>query len=343
MEQLRWGIIGIGRFGMVHARAVQSLAGSELVAICNRNRDRLAAAATQLGVDRAYTDYHELLDDGHVDVVSITTHWQQHFEVTQAALASGKHVLLEKPLAANGQQCLELLATAAGATGRFMVGHICRFDPRVTLAKEAVEQGRIGRIVSMHAKRNLPQAPGNIRLDKISPLMGDGVHDADLMMWLLGRPPTRVYGRQIHFGTMTYPEVGWALLEFDKEAIGVVETNWGLPENAPTVIDARLEVVGTEGMLTVDCANTGLRVLDKDGVKMVDTSYWPEQYGCLVGVLREELAYFANCIRQERNPTVVTPADAAQAVIVMEAAELSAVLGEPVDVSVVASGDDCAQ
>ena len=334
MEQLRWGIIGIGRFGMVHARAVRSLADSELVAICNRNPDRLAVASNELGLDRVYTDYRELLADTDVDVVSITTHWQQHFAVAQAALNSGKHVLLEKPLAATSAQCLELLAMAERASGRFMVGHICRFDPRVTLARDAVRQGRIGRIVSMHAKRNLPKAPGNIRLDKISPLMGDGVHDADLMMWLLGRAPSRVYGRQIHFGTMTYPEVGWALLEFDDEAIGVVETNWGLPENAPTVIDARLEIVGTDGMLTVDCANTGLRVLDKQGLKMVDTSYWPEQYGCLVGVLRDELAYFASCIRRQQDPTVVTPAEAAQAVIVMEAAEQSARLGRPVDVEI---------
>jgi len=330
MGQLRWGIIGIGRFGMVHARALQSLAESELVAICNRNPQRLDAASTELGIDRVYTDYRQLLDDANVDVVSITTHWQDHFEVAQAALASGKHVLLEKPLAANGQQCLELLTSAAGAAGRFMVGHICRFDPRVTLAKQAVEEGRIGRIVSMHAKRNLPQAPGHIRLDKISPLMGDGVHDADLMMWFLGRPATRVYGRQIHYGTRTYPEVGWALLEFDNEAIGVVETNWGLPENVPTVIDARMEIVGTQGMLTIDCANTGLSVLDKHGLKMIDTIYWPEQYGRLIGVLREELAYFANCIRQQQCPEVVTPAEAAQAVIVMEAAEQSSRLGAPV-------------
>lgn len=274
-----------------------------------------------------------MLGDARIDVVSITTHWQQHFELAQEALASGKHVFLEKPMAVNGQQCRELLRAAEAASGQFMVGHICRFDPRISLAKRAIEQGRIGRIVSMHAKRNLPQAPGSLRLDKISPLMGDGVHDADLMIWFMGRPPSRAYGRQVHFGPWKYPEVGWAMLEFDQAAVGVVETNWGLPKNVATVIDARMEVVGTLGMLTIDCSNTGLSVLDENGAKMLDTSYWPEQHGQLVGALREELAYFADCIRQGRKPQVVTPAAAAQAVLAMEAAERSAELGQAVAVS----------
>jgi predicted dehydrogenase len=93
-------------------------------------------------------------------------------------------------MAETREQCEELLRVAELAKGEFMVGHVCRFDPRVTAAKAAIEAGRIGRVVSMHAKRNLPKAPGNIRLDKISPLMGDGIHDADMMMWFLAESPT---------------------------------------------------------------------------------------------------------------------------------------------------------
>ncbi len=331
MQILRWGIIGIGRFGRLHARAVQSLPELELVAVCNRNPQRLADASAEFGVQRAYADYHELLADPGVDVVSITTHWQEHYEIARAALESGKHVLLEKPMAADGAQCRELVEVAGRAAGRFMVGHICRFDPRVTLAKQAIDEGRIGRIVSLHAKRNLPQAPGPLRLDKISPLMGDGVHDADLMMWFLGAAPSRVYARHVRFNDFAYPDLGWAMLEFGESAVGVVETNWGLPANTPTVIDARLEVVGTEGMLTVDCAQTGLTVLDAAGPKMRDTDYWPEQHGRLVGVLRDEVDYFARCVRTGRAPDVITPAEAARAVAVIEAAERSAAEGLPVD------------
>jgi len=328
-QPIRWGIIGIGRFGRIHAKAVQSIYGLELAAICTRNRERLDEANEDLSAPLTTTDYREMLDDSSIDAVSITTHWHDHFEVARDALASGKHVLLEKPMAATSDECGQLIELALSARGNFMVGHVCRFDPRVTLAKQAIDDGRIGRIVSIHAKRNLPQAKGSLRLDKTSPLMGDGIHDADLMMWFLGRAPTRVYARNVRFNEFRYPDVGWAMLEFDEEAIGVVETNWGLPKNTPTVIDATLQVIGTDGMLTIDCSHTGLTLLDSNGLKMQDTDYWPEQHGSLVGALRNELAYFADCIRTSRHPDVITPEEAARAVRVMEAAERSASQKQP--------------
>jgi UDP-N-acetylglucosamine 3-dehydrogenase len=211
-----------------------------------------------------------------------------------------------------------------------MVAHVCRFDPRVTLAKAAIDEGRIGRIVSMHAKRNLPRAPGRLRLDKISPLMGDGVHDADLMLWFLGKPPSHIYARTVRVDRFRYPDIGWAVLSFGDEAVGAIETVWRLPENAPTVIDAKLEVIGSEGALTIDCAHTGLTILDANGLKMPDTAYWPQQHGRQIGALAHELQYFADCIRRDRPPQVITPIEAARAVMVMEAAERSAAEGRVV-------------
>ncbi|MBP90216.1 MAG: hypothetical protein CMJ64_26495 [Planctomycetaceae bacterium] len=330
-ETIRWGIVGVGRFGRIHAKALHGMRGVEVVAICNRNAEKLASASVDLAVEATFADYRELLADRSLDAVSITTHWQDHHEIALAALAAGKHVLLEKPMAASTEECLRVVDAARAASGKFMVAHICRFDPRVTLAKRAIDEGRIGRVVSMHAKRNLPKAPGWLRLDKTSPLMGDGVHDADLMMWLSGRVPTRVYSRYVRFGDFKYPEVGWAMLEFGNDAVGVVETNWGLPENTPTVIDAKLEVVGTDGMLTIDCSATGLTVLDSRGPKMQDTDYWPEQNGYLVGVIHNELSYFVDCIRKDQQPNVIIPEEAARAVSVMETAEQSAESGQPVE------------
>ncbi len=335
---LRWAIIGIGRFGRVHARVLRSLPGSELVAISNRNPERLAEAASEFGIpdEHAFSDYRDLLADPDIDAVSITTHWLDHHEVALAALAAGKQVLLEKPMAATAEQCREILAASESAPGKLMVGHVCRFDTRVTLAKEAVDSGRLGRIVSMHAKRNLPKAPGNIRLDKISPLVGDGIHDADLMMWFLGRAPDSVYARNVSYSGHRYPDLGWAMLHFGRgndETIGVVETAWCLPETVPTVIDATLEVIGTEGKLTIDCGHTGLSITDSMGTKQPDTVYWPEQHGQVIGALQREIAYFADCVREGRDPSVITPAEAARALAVMEAAEASAETRAPVTFS----------
>ncbi len=329
MKTISWAVIGAGRFGKIHARVLSTLPGSELLGLSNRNEARLAEAVSEFPVPVATTDYHEILNDPSIDAVSITTHWQEHHEIAIAALKSGKHVLLEKPMAATSGQCREILAVAREATGFLMVGHVCRFDTRVTLAKEAIDAGRIGRIVSMHARRNLPKAPGNIRLDKISPLIGDGIHDADLMMWFLGSTaPTEVTGRNVKIDQFQYPDLGWAMLHFGKEeAIGVVETVWCLPENVSTAIDAKFEVIGTEGKISIDCANTGLAITDQDGTKQPDTVYWPMQHGRQIGALERELAYFADCIRKGTPPQVITPLEAARALAVMETAEKSATRG----------------
>ena len=94
-----------------------------------------------------------------------------------------------------------------------------------------------------------------------------------------------------------------------------------------------MEIVGTEGKLEIDCSHTGLELLDADGARMQDTSYWPVQHGQVGGALRSELDYFAECVRRQHAPEVVTPIEAARAVIVMEAAEASAAQGQPVELT----------
>jgi len=341
-DRVRWAVIGYGRFGAIHAEVLSQAGDCELVAVCTRNEQRLAEATARYPGIKATRDYRQILDDPQIDAVSITTHVADHHRAALDALASGKHVLLEKPMAETTQQCREIVAAARSAAGKFMVGHVCRFDPRVTVALDAVREGRIGRVFAMRSKRNLPVAPGPLRLDKISALLGDGVHDADLMMWFMNEPPRRVYGRTVRVENFRYPDAGWAMLEFgavqattdQPAAVGVVETNWRLPANTPTTIDAILEIVGTEGQITIDCGHTGLNILTDQGLKMPDTYYWPTQHGRRVGALVNEMAYFTRCIREGRTPEVVTPEDAARAVAVIEAAERSAASGMPQEVEV---------
>ena len=185
----------------------------DLVALCTRRPARLAEIADRLGVEHRYTDYRELLADPAVDAVSITTHIDDHRDIAIDALRSGKHVLLEKPMAPSVADCDRIVAAAGEAGGLFMVGHICRFDPRVTVAKEAIEQGRIGRIVSMHARRNLSKSRGRVVLDSISALMGDGIHDADLMLWFSQANVSTVYAQEVHPGQNRYPDAGWSIDE----------------------------------------------------------------------------------------------------------------------------------
>ena len=80
----------------------------------------------------------------------------------------------------------------------------------MALAKQAIDEGRVGKIISMHARRNLSKRIGRMVLDKISALEGDGVHDADLMLWFSGAAPLSVYAQEVHPGPGKYPDGGWA-------------------------------------------------------------------------------------------------------------------------------------
>jgi UDP-N-acetylglucosamine 3-dehydrogenase len=270
-----------------------------------------------------YTDYRQLLADTSIDAVGITTHIDDHRDIAVAALRAGKHVFLEKPMAPTVEDCDQIIAAARESGGLFMVGHICRFDPRVALAKQAIDEGRLGRIISMHARRNLSKAIGEANLDKISALMGDGIHDADLMLWFTGAAAISVYAQEVHPGPCKYPDCAWAMVRFDNGAVGVVESVWHLPNSTPFAIDARMEIIGTEGALYVNCGQAGLEIHGSDGLSMPDTMYWPSVFGERFGVLRSELRYFANCIVQSKTPDLITPQQSRDVVELINAAALS--------------------
>jgi UDP-N-acetylglucosamine 3-dehydrogenase len=327
---IRWGVIGLGFFGEVHAEVLSTMPGVELAAVCTRRADRLAEVAQACGASRTYQDYQGLLADPEIDCVSITTHVDDHLHVTLAALAAGKHVFLEKPMAPSAADCDTIIAAASKSPGKLMVGHICRFDPRAAMAKEAIAAGRIGQIVSMYARRNLSKEIGRAHLDKISALMGDGIHDADLMLWFSAAQPVSVYAQEVHPGPCKNADAGFAMIRLDNGAVGVIESVWHLPEKTPYTIDARMEIIGTEGAIYINCAEAGLEIHDARGAKMPDTMYWPSVFGHRFGILRAELQYFADCIRTNRQPERITSEESRAVVRLMAAAEQSSQTGEVV-------------
>jgi UDP-N-acetylglucosamine 3-dehydrogenase len=327
---VRWGVLGLGWFGEIHADTLSKMPGIELAAVCTRRPDRLAAIADRYRVPRRYTNYREMLADPEIDVVGVTTHVYDHRDIAIDALRSGKHVFLEKPMASTAADCDQILEAASRARGIFMVGHICRFDPRVALAKQAIEEGRVGRIISMHARRNLSKTIGRQVLDDISALLGDGIHDADLMLWFTGAKPVSVYAQEVHPGSNRYADVGWAMFRLDNDAVGVVESVWHLPETTPFAIDARMEVIGTGGALYINCGEAGLAIHDARGNQLPDTMYWPSVKEQRFGVLCAELEYFANCVRAGEPPDRITPQESRDAVALMAAAEESSRSGKVV-------------
>ena len=325
MKQIRAGVIGLGWFGEHHVDTLQQLPLVQVQAVCTRTAARLQEIKDKYHVPKAYTDYREMLADKDIDMVTVVTHIREHLAPTLDALAAGKHVFLEKPMADSIEECDKIIAAAARAGTCFMVGHICRFDTVYALAKEEIDAGNLGTIISMHARRNLAKWITPSHLKKISALFGDGVHDFDLMLWYSGAKPRSVYAQSLN----TRPELpnddlGWAMFRLDSGAIAVIENIWCLPENAPYAIDARMEIVGTKGAIYIDNSGVGYTVLKKEGLSFPQSTYWPKVHNQRRGFLKEELDYFTRCIAEGKKPTVITPQESRLVVHAMKSAERSA-------------------
>src|SRR5690606_20290974 len=156
----------------------------KLEALCTRTPERLAEQGKKFGVTKLHTDYNEMLADPEIDAVSICTMWDQHTEPAIAALKAGKHVFLEKPIASTVADAQKIIAAAEGARGILFIGHVVRFNPRYRMAKQAIDAGRIGKIVALTARRNIPAVWTETILQKIGPIVGDAIHDTDIMLWL---------------------------------------------------------------------------------------------------------------------------------------------------------------
>ena len=330
MNKIKYGVIGLGWFGEKHLEALSAIPNVELHALCTRNPARLAEVAAKFGAKKTFTDYAQMLADPELEAVSIVTMWDQHTAPAIAALEAGKHVFLEKPMASTVADCDKIVAAANAARGSFMVGHICRFNPRYAAAKEAIAAGRIGKIISMYARRNLPAWVGATVLDKIGPIIGDCVHDTDLMFWFSGSRAVTAYAQTVRVRDHAHPDLGQVMYRLENGASCILESVWCLPDTTPFQIDERLEVIGTEGTISIHDTHPNLMIVDKDGARCPDTTYWPTIHGQLRGALRDELAYFADCIATGKKPDVITPEESREAVRACLAAEESAATGRVV-------------
>ncbi|MEM2188017.1 MAG: Gfo/Idh/MocA family oxidoreductase [Candidatus Bathyarchaeia archaeon] len=324
MKTIRFGVVGLGWFGEKYVQVLSKLPYVELVAVCSRRLQRAKEVARLYGVKKYYTDWYELAKDPEVDAVGVVTHVPDHKDPVIAAAESGKHVIVEKPIAGNLKDADEMISAARRNNVHFMVGHILRFETRYAQAKQLIDEGRIGKILSIYARRNIPGGFARPHLRYGSPILLDAIHDTDIMLWYLKDRVKSIYATWIQVTDAPNPEITWTLYNFSGGAKGVCETAWFLRTNTPFSIDARMEVIGTEGAIYISCADSGLMINDENGTKNLDTMHWPVMYGEITGALKEELSYFAKCVMMDEEPKIVTPLEAREALKVVLAAEESA-------------------
>lgn len=249
------GLVGYKFMGKAHSNAYRQVhpffpevAKPRMVAICGRNETAVAAAAEQFGWESYETDYHNLLTNDSIDIIDVATPGHLHHQVVLDALAAGKHVLCEKPLANTLEEAAEMVHAwrSAGTIG--MVNFNYRKVPAVMLAKKLIDEGEIGAVRSFRASYlqdwlHDENAPMSWRLQREyagSGALGDiGAHITDLAHMLIGpiksvtgllatavssRPLAHPQGDLTH-GDVTVDDWTSFLAKFENGATGVFEAS----------------------------------------------------------------------------------------------------------------------
>ncbi|MGY1590623.1 Gfo/Idh/MocA family protein [Geodermatophilus sp. SYSU D00708] len=191
---LRFGIVGTGFMARVHAHAVRAM-GGVVSAVAGSSAARAEEAAPLLHAERAAASVEELVGSGDVDVVSVCTPNHLHLPMAEQALAAGRHVVCEKPLAMTTDDAERLAELAAGTARVHAVPFVYRYYPTVREARERIARGEAGRLWLLHGSylQDWLAAPGatNWRVDPalggVSRAFADiGVHWCDLMEFVTG-------------------------------------------------------------------------------------------------------------------------------------------------------------
>jgi predicted dehydrogenase len=253
-DTARIGVVGLGYWGPNIARNVAASARAELAWLCDHSADALEAAALRHPQARITDSYDELLNDPDLDAVAIVTPVSTHYELAAAALNAGKHVLVEKPLAASSLEAADLIDLAADRSLVLLPGHTFLYSPPVIKVKELLDAGELGDIYFISLSRvnlGLHQPDASVVWD-LAP------HDLSILSFWLGGMPTEVSALVRSCVLPDTPDVAFVNLRFETGAIAHLELSWISPVKL-----RRTSVVGSEKMVVYDdTSNEPIRIFD---------------------------------------------------------------------------------
>lgn len=228
-KKIKWGVLGYARIARLSViPAIVKAKNSEFYAIASRDEEKLQACQKEFGCPKAYTSYEVLLDDPEVDAVYIPLPNHLHKEWTLKAAQKGKHVLCEKPIALNQQECLEMMEACEKYQVKFMEAFMYRYTARTRKVRELLDSGIIGEVRHVNSTfRFLLNREGDVRL---KPEMGGGslfdvgCYAINFIGMVTGRSPVSMSGECI---TREGVDVGFsAVLKYDNGLIATVNSGF---------------------------------------------------------------------------------------------------------------------
>lgn len=253
---LRFGLIGCGRVAPRHAASIVALPEATLVAVADVIESRARHFVTQYGAEAHYTDYRALLDRPDIDIVSICTPSGLHAPMALEALAAGKHVIVEKPIALNTADADRMIAAARAANRKLCVILQNRYNPPMQEAYHAIRAGKLGRLYlgSATVRWYRPQEyydddwHGTWAMDG-GALMNQSIHHVDALTWLMGLPVESVFAYTATLAhRMEAEDVGVAVLRFASGALATIE---GSTLTYPQNLEGSVAIFGEHGSIKV--------------------------------------------------------------------------------------------
>ena len=255
MKTVNVGVIGVGAMGENHVRVYHKMEEANLIAVSDVSERALKKIEKKYGA-KGYTDYCELLSNPEIEAVSVCVPTTFHYAVVMEAIKAKKHVLVEKPIAFTLNEAEEMIAAAKEAGVMLATGHVERFNPAVQKAKELIDDGVIGDVVSAFAKRVGPLPP---RIKDVGVSIDLAIHDLDIMNYLFDEEVTQVYGTMnCSFDDSEFEDHAEIMVNFDNESTGIIEVNWLTPYKR-----RELELTGTAGIISVDYIKQSIEVFGK--------------------------------------------------------------------------------
>ncbi|MBE7550602.1 MAG: Gfo/Idh/MocA family oxidoreductase [Anaerolineales bacterium] len=306
---LKIGFTGTGYISKIHAAAARVQPDTELVAVVNHRPESMAAFAAEYSIPRQYSTVAELLQEGGVDTLVVSTPNYLHAPETIAALEAGIHVMVEKPMAMNAAEAEAMLEASQKSGALLMVAHCWRFDPEVLWLKEQVDRGRLGKIIrtkgyGVHAN----WGPGGWFTQKKfaggGALADMGIHALDTARFLLGDPqPVSVYARiGTHYKDFDVDDTGVIWVNWDNGAVSYLESGWWQPHmDGP---EAATQLYGTAGFGQIFPTRLLLPQAERNKVEQIDPGFpLVRDPHCPQSMYDTQMAYFLECIRTGRAPS----------------------------------------
>jgi predicted dehydrogenase len=289
---VRVAVVGLGYWGPNLVRNLHELPeGAEVVAVCDSREDRLGAMGRRYPAVNLLQSYGDVLSDDSIEAVVIATPVATHYPLAAAALRSGKHVFIEKPLAASTEEAGELIELAEDRNLVLMPGHTFLYSPPVETIRSIIAAGEIGEIYFISTSRvNL-----GLHQSDVSVVWDLGPHDFSILQYWLGSCPSYVSALSRGCVMHDTPDVAFVNLEYASGGVAHVELSWLAPSKL-----RRTTIVGSQKMIVYDdTSNEPVRVFDS-GVVLPD----PESFG------EHRLSY--------RTGDIVSPQIAAREPLLME-------------------------